>query len=343
MSVLKAFTGPGMFRYFLALTVFLHHLTRFRVGNAAVYVFLVLSGYWIYQMWTAKYIETNRPYVTYCVSRAWRLFPVFWLCSALTIALDPAGVLSGGSGFHYWASQAGIFGYNALPYRPNAPAWSLDVEMQFYVIAPLIAAAFLRVHAGGLVAAIAVVSAAASLYWGECLASCLIFFALGMAASHLRWRPSKRSLKTSIATGALIVGCCLLIPELRSIILVRTIQGPLGWANPYLQIALGLLAIPYAIWTTHQRSSTLDKILADASFTLYLLHWSLFQWTIRHGLASKLLDAALLSAVTVGLSLLLVIYFDAPIQRWRSNWVKGRRSSEYSKSLSSIVSEAPRT
>jgi peptidoglycan/LPS O-acetylase OafA/YrhL len=327
MSMIKAISRPGALRFFLALSVFVHHLTRFAIGSSAVYLFFVLSGYWIYQMWTVKYIGTLRPYATYSVSRLWRLLPLFWICSALTFALNPVAVLSGGSGFHYWASQVMIFGYSTMPFQPNLPAWSLDVEMQFYVIAPLLAAALLRLNAVAVLVIIAAASVATSLYWGQCLASCLIFFALGMAASHWKWRPGPRVPAMSIAAVVLVIIGCLVVPAARSLILVGAHPGPLSWANPYLQVVLVLLAIPYAIWTTHQLSSRFDKILADASYALYLLHWPLVKWTFRHGLAKNPSYLLVLLAVAVCLALVLVVGFDAPLQRWRNKWVRSRQAT----------------
>ncbi len=39
--------GPGYFRLFLAALVFLHHSSRLHLGTFAVYIFFILSGYWI--------------------------------------------------------------------------------------------------------------------------------------------------------------------------------------------------------------------------------------------------------------------------------------------------------
>ena len=44
--------SPGTFRLLLALLVVLDHFTGIMVGRAAVYLFFVLSGFWIHRMWT---------------------------------------------------------------------------------------------------------------------------------------------------------------------------------------------------------------------------------------------------------------------------------------------------
>ncbi len=81
----RKLTGPGLFRLLLAEVVFIHHLSRFACGTAAVYVFFSLSGYWIYQMYTRRYSKARFPYLTYLISRAWRLLPTFWLISLLAV------------------------------------------------------------------------------------------------------------------------------------------------------------------------------------------------------------------------------------------------------------------
>ena len=47
--------GPGFFRLILATLVFLHHTSSIALGEMAVIVFFVLSGYWIAKMYREKY------------------------------------------------------------------------------------------------------------------------------------------------------------------------------------------------------------------------------------------------------------------------------------------------
>src|SRR5688572_29757476 len=80
---------PGAFRLFLAMLVFVHHFSGLGLGTYAVLVFFVLSGFWLERMWGERYKATQRPYLTYMISRIWRLAPVMVLVSAITIALLP--------------------------------------------------------------------------------------------------------------------------------------------------------------------------------------------------------------------------------------------------------------
>src|SRR5215469_4872256 len=132
-------TGPGVFRLSLALLVFLNHTSRVDLGFSAVLIFFLLSGYWIFSMWTTRYSKARQPYATFFVSRMWRLLPAFLLCSAIawSLAILNDEVPPLGNWLYQLVPNLIIIGYG-LDWQPNVPAWSLDIEVQFYLIAPLL-------------------------------------------------------------------------------------------------------------------------------------------------------------------------------------------------------------
>src|SRR5258708_13297126 len=79
----KSLLSPGGVRLFLAMVVVVHHSLPLRAGSWAVDVFFVLSGYWITRMWNTRYRQTRIPYITFLVTRWWRLAPVFLVCTVL--------------------------------------------------------------------------------------------------------------------------------------------------------------------------------------------------------------------------------------------------------------------
>src|ERR1700736_4048071 len=93
--------GPGFFRLFLSFVVVCHHSFPFRLGAWGVYVFFILSGFWISRMWRQRYAQTHHPLLTFMISRWWRLAPVFLICTALSVTssffLGDAGALQGAS------------------------------------------------------------------------------------------------------------------------------------------------------------------------------------------------------------------------------------------------------
>lgn len=133
------------------------------LGSFAVLTFMIISGFVI----THLIIEKPEPYVSYIIKRFARLFPLFaitcvagFLTSdllALAVASDPAyadpfeivirGVAESNHK-HFWPHVATHMAMlqNLIPnwllpysdYAFNIPAWSISLEWQFYLVAPLV-------------------------------------------------------------------------------------------------------------------------------------------------------------------------------------------------------------
>ena len=69
-----------------------------------------------------------------------------------------------------------------------------------------------------------------------------------------------------------ITGRGLLASPGEGILLVGAHPG-LSTYNPDLNVALALLMVPYAIFTTRQRGFSMDGMFGDLSYIVYLLHW----------------------------------------------------------------------
>ena len=331
--MLKKLTGPGLFRLFLALLVFAHHISRFAVGTCAVYVFFCLSGFWIQRMYVRKYSATRLPYLTFTVSRAWRLFPTFWLVTAITLVYlwasgRPASYWVMPYRTHFVLSNLFLIGYHQLPRQPLIPAWSLDIEMQFYLVAPFIALLLARrKRLAGLV-----LIAAAAVSLGDyflnspiSVAQYLVYFVIGMIAAATDWRPSGRLVLGFLGAMAILVACCLASPW-RGVLLVGAHPGPLAIYSPHANVVLALLAMPYAIYTTRQRGFSKDGMFADLSYVVYLLHWPATLWIDGHqGNTWHRLGAIVMgSTLVMGISLVIWKFYDHPINRLRSRWVNAR-------------------
>jgi peptidoglycan/LPS O-acetylase OafA/YrhL len=322
---------PGAFRLFLAMLVFVHHFSSFALGGYAVYVFFVLSGFWVQQMWTDRYARTRFPYATYIVSRVWRLAPVMALVSLMTVPLlliigvpqtqvfaaDPAALLF---------SSVLLLGYSWLPYGPVGSAWSLDVEMQFYLLAP--ALAWLSASFGSrplLVGALVCSLAFSQLAQIPVLPKYILFFSLGMVAARSRWRPSRRLAALS-GGGFVALVALVLVSPWRDILIVGAHPGPLHAYNLPFNVLLALISIPFAIRTTGEASDADDRMMADLSYIVYLLHWVAMQWffTIEGTFLRRLVVAALCFAAVPAASWLIWRFVDRPLNRLRAKWVRSR-------------------
>jgi peptidoglycan/LPS O-acetylase OafA/YrhL len=322
------FASPGAFRLVLAFAVFLHHTTNYNLGMSAVLVFFVLSGYWVAVMWAETYSKTSSAYFTYLVSRIWRVVPVFALCSAISWALLLArggAPEFAGSLPHQIFSNIMIFGYNSLPYQVNIPGWSLDMEMQFYLVAPILV--FLISKNIFVVFLFALGSLFSQRLGGSTtVAPFLYFFAIGAAAARYRLKPSRGwAYGTMSATLVVLVLCAGVL--VKDIMLDEPHRAPLLAFNSTTNLLIALMMTPWAIYTTSQKTGPTDRMFGDLSYIFYLLHWSVLG-AFKTGEGSYVDRLVLCSEALVlifAASYVIWSQFDRPINLWRSRWVASRR------------------
>ncbi|WP_299247270.1 acyltransferase family protein [uncultured Cytophaga sp.] len=143
--------SPGLFRLFLALIVVMHHCVDFLViGHAAVFIFFILSGYWIAKMYNEKYTYYINPYKVFIISRTLRLMPVYYLVLIISIivAVFYKSLLTNvelNNPFFYLTNLF-IIGQKNANYLLIGTGWSLDIELQFYLFAPFIYLILLKLN-----------------------------------------------------------------------------------------------------------------------------------------------------------------------------------------------------
>ena len=323
------FASPGALRMALALAVFVHHTTGYNIGMSAVLIFFVLSGYWVAAMWAETYSKTRSAYLTFVVSRIWRVAPDFALCSAISWVLlfwrgdapDNVGGL-----MHQVFSNIMILGYNSLPYQANVPGWSLDMEMQFYLIAPVV---IFLVSKNIHILAIFVLIMALSQWLGgsSTVAPFLIFFAIGIASATYDLKPDRwLAYRSLFATLAVLFVCALLF--IKDVALGELHGADLVAFSSKTNILVAVMMTPWALYTTRQKSGKIDRMLGDLSYIFYLLHWSVLG-TLKTGEGSYANCFLLCSealVVTLVASYAIWRLFDRPINKWRAAWVAARRS-----------------
>jgi peptidoglycan/LPS O-acetylase OafA/YrhL len=327
MAATDKLASPGALRMTLAFAVFVHHTTMFNLGLSAVLIFFVLSGYWVATMWTTTYSKTNGAYATFLVSRFWRIVPVFALCSGIAWALlfwrgaapeDVGGIT------RQLFSNIMILGYNSLPYQANVPGWSLDMELQFYLIAPLFIFLVAR-NLYVLVACMALSVLSQALGGATTVAPFLLFFGLGVAAASHKLIPSRALAYRSLyATLALLFLCSMIY--IKDFALGET-QGPLLAFGTKTNLLIAVLMTPWAIYTTQQKTGSTDRMVGDMSYIFYLLHWSVIGviGTGEGDFAQRFLLCSEAIAITLAASWLIWALFDQPISKMRAAWVASRR------------------
>jgi peptidoglycan/LPS O-acetylase OafA/YrhL len=333
--------GPGLYRFALALLVFLNHTSSVDLGFAAVLIFFTLSGYWIFEMWTERYSRARGPYTTFIISRVWRLWPAFILASAIAwpLAWWSSNIPAKTTWLYQIVPSFLILGYG-LDWQPNVPAWSLDIEMQFYLIAPLLIALMARWATGTLIACAVVSAAAVALGAGWSVAYYIVFFAIGMVAANVEWRPSPRLAWLALALTSVVVVLWMISPLRSGLIDTDQYSAPRGYRE-VAQFVLALMMIPWTIYTASQRATRTDRALGDLSYLVYLFHEPLYE-ALNFATASHL-GRVLMKLGILGLVLLVscIVWLgvDRPSNRLRAKWVNGRIRAGYPDSGASVGNE----
>lgn len=317
---------PGAFRLWLAMVVVIHHVTRLEFGQAPVRVFFALSGYWVYRVWTKRYQLCEAPWLTFVVSRWWRIAPV--MVVAVTACVGLLGLLHlpmlkavGASAGHQLFSSVFVLGYAGMDERPLGPAWSLDVEMQFYLVAPLLVLLVNRLSAVvAFFLAFMVYTAGIAIYPDMVLSSFLAWFVLGMVAARHQWTvPAPIGTAGQALAVVLVIGAFL--SPWRHLLLD---QGD-WWAN--FNFVLAALCLPQALVSVQGKGGALDSYWSEQSYVLYLMHWPgimlLFAFT-RPGQDGYVPILIGLSLATALLCWAVHRWVDRPFNRARARWVSSR-------------------
>jgi peptidoglycan/LPS O-acetylase OafA/YrhL len=293
---------PGAFRLILAAAVVVSHLSRLDIGRLAVLVFFYLSGYWTARIWDEKF--AGRQTLWFYAARYLRIAPLYLLAVA-------AAALALGRALH--PENLALLGVATTRRDPIAVAWSLDIELQFYLILPLVMGLALRLSARWMLAAAVVVSVIG--FWLQAqfgvvtAAKYAPAFVLGVVTFTGRWRPDARTANLSLTAFLAISLFTAFTPFFDKRVpdpFDRDIYG-LFWLLPLL---------PWVARSLTIRSSRLDRHLGNLSYPLYLVHWpviALILPHVGHGLPARLAAAGAAAALAVALYVLV----GRPIDAWR--------------------------
>jgi peptidoglycan/LPS O-acetylase OafA/YrhL len=356
LSISMVKIGSGLFRLFLAALVVLHHSTPLRLGSWAVYAFFILSGYWISRLWRQRYLRTRNPLLTFMVSRWWRLAPVFLFCTALSFVssffLSGSVALYLASNPGWWLREFLIAGSNGAGTNVP-PSWSLDVEMQFYLVAPLLIILFGRIgpFLRWLIAAVACGWFALFLFRGgnfqlAHLSLFAGFFLIGVALQIAQWKPSPA---TAIGSLLIFFGTTLALaifpPTQRGVWRAGLDIAPIPFAVSLWWIIGAWLIVPFLAWNVSQDSPRFDRYLGNLAYPLYLFHWIPWEWYYHFSLRSDplpkhcaLLALNILAAVAG--AVIILLFVDQPSERLREAWVWSRQKNPKPGNLrSALVSD----
>ena len=312
-------------------------------GGYAVQVFIIISGFVICHM----RLLSRESYAPYIARRFLRIYPAYivaLVASTLILPYFLSAVLSSG-----WAdenirghatTQATAIANGLWPEHfalhlvllhglvPNniladsqyfflTPAWSLSLEWQFYLVAPLLITTARSKVGAALVAVLSVIGVIAfsngwlgSFALPSTLPGALWLFVIGIFTRLTMETISGRRWLAPAATICALAGC----------LLSKDFLAVAGW--------FGLVSL--TLWETPLgrllRSPQMQRY-GDHSYGVYLLHWPVLTGLVAvaaprfHGLALTVFCAAAVCALLPVMARLIFKYVEQPAIQW------GRRLS----------------
>ncbi len=275
----------GWYRLWLALLVLVFHLAKplaVSAGAVAVYSFYVLSGYLITRVVAERYHDGVSGWGRFAFNRVLRLYPAYWavlIFSLVLIAIAPEVTQRVNRAIQQpqtlvdWFEVITIFGLLRDDIRPVPPAWSVNIELIYYLA---ISIALGRTKS-------------TTLAW---FITSLVLF-VGILVTN-----QERTLQyiyfsyigpsVCFAAGAMVYHFAKDIPArpidalagvlaVTAVAYVRNLPAPN--APLALVLAMTIPAAAYATWalaalrTDNVRARRADTIAGDIAYPVFLAHW----------------------------------------------------------------------
>jgi peptidoglycan/LPS O-acetylase OafA/YrhL len=291
------------------LAVVVSHVTRADIGRLAVMLFFYLSGFWVSRIYQSEFQGRRLP--VFYASRWLRIAPLYLIVLAATAIVR-------GSPIH--PENVFLLGVDTTRRDPISVTWSLDIELQFYLLLPL----FLGLGRKFLLPASIALSALG--WWLHArfgLGSVLTYlpaFALGMLNEATRWAPGRRVAMVSLAGFLALTALTAAVPYTAPL-LSKGVPKPFD--RDLFAMVWMLPLVPYVAQSLTRKSSALDRDLGNWSYPLYLVHVPLISVFADHHVPRRFAFLAL--AV---LTLALFYGPDRYFERLRRRLVNGPHSQK---------------
>lgn len=339
----------GLVRLLLALSVVMVHIGYAAqplgaYGRVAVQAFFAISGFYISMALSTSYAGATR---AFWVNRALRLYPVYLVVAALTLAarglgsdflhqfaaLPPAAqgwlaatnvALLGQDWTMFLGLHDGVLRF-VTDFRDSSPplyrfllvppAWSLGLELTFYALAPWLLRLRTPVLVGLAIASLGVriALAAAGLFedpWSYRFFPSEVSMFLVGALAYRAYAVMERGARQH-RRGQIATACACV-----AIVLYARLPVPEP-AKSIFFLSLFVLALP-AIFLA-SKDSRIDRFIGDLSYPLYISHFLVLgvlgRWL--HAATSVAQGLAMVSA-TIIVAIGFCLAVDAPVQGVRS-------------------------
>jgi peptidoglycan/LPS O-acetylase OafA/YrhL len=207
------------------------------------------------------------------------------------------------------------------------PAWSLDFEAQFYLVAPLIVSTACDGRRRALLWMAAVLMGAAFAAGYAVLPGTVLqfggFFIAGVLCERGGWVPGRRLLGFSqpAFAGALLWLAVATVMKQGGAGVDAFPAGTQHWCEMLIVLA----GMPMAIGSCRMPSDATDRHLGNLAFPLYLVHDAVDivfeRLALNHGLGWKLATLPLQWFLMAAAAAVLYFWVDRPIDRLRQRWI----------------------
>jgi peptidoglycan/LPS O-acetylase OafA/YrhL len=318
--------------------------SEFIYGRFAVIVFIALSGFSL-GLPAARSGWRLDSLGAFARRRAWRILPAYWAALAFSLVMTWDVLAQPG-----WAPpsvrSAAVYGLLLQDFNPvgspNRAFWSIAIEVQLYVLLPLLLLLVRRMGAVRMVATVAAVIVATGVLGihvavvGAVLRNftpdLVVLFAVGLLTSGIVTAGERIR---AIPWGWCALACVVPVLGLVAAKGAVWVNDNLFWVDLGWAPAIGCLLAAFA--TSHARR-LVDLLelrplrnLGTFSYSLYLTHapiviavsYGLVRGRIAPGTPTFLVLCAILLPVAVCFARLFAAIFELPFQRhrgWRPLW-----------------------
>jgi peptidoglycan/LPS O-acetylase OafA/YrhL len=324
-------------------------------GRFAVVIFIALSGFSL-GLGPARSGWRFRSIATYAHRRAWRILPPYWAALGFSLVMTwyvlaqpgwpvPNGksvvvygflvqdAFSQGRGGGFWSAGS-----------PNRAFWSIAIEIQLYVLLPLLLLLVRRVSARAMVGLVAAIVVTIGLLGPHValMNSALVkftpdlavLFAVGLLAAGIvtAGEPTRSRPWAGYALAATVPVIALMVVKGSTWSNLNLFWLDLAWA-PAIGCLLAAIATSRPRPVVRFLDSLLPRSLGSCSYSLYLTHmpiviavsYGLVLGRVTTGTPTFFVLAAILLPVTVGFALLFAAVFELPFLRHRG-WIPLRQA-----------------
>jgi peptidoglycan/LPS O-acetylase OafA/YrhL len=304
-----------------------------RVGNEAVTVFFVLSGFLVGGKAIERIGNGSFRFADYAIDRVTRIYVP--LVPALALSAVVAGFIGEDRSIaSFFGNLAGLQGIATEPFGLNRPLWSLSYEIWFYVLAGAVgvAAAYRGMHA---VAAIAIVSVACIF---TKLSPTFLFCWIIGAVAYVR-RPRRSSFLGWIAAliliayGTIGVEIGMVSDSVKGLAIAAYVPS---WDVSHIVLSTGTALLVQQLVVSEPKrrlAKAIDHVgtpLGAFSYTLYLVHYPIIRAIVPLvGERMPRIDLrsigylALLTVASVAGAVVMYWLFERHTASVR-RWIKGR-------------------